>query len=104
MKEVMNKRYEIVESAPAHRGKNEYLKYLAGERLTLKQQILAKCYDCMGYYVDGAADCELFSCSLYSVMPYRKNGVSVKRVMTPESKAKLIDRFKKGREAKKEGK
>jgi hypothetical protein len=100
----MKTRYDVVESAPAHRGKNEYLKYLSGERLTMKQQILAKCYDCMGYYADGATDCELFTCSLYPMMPYRKEGVSKARVMTPESKAKLIERFKKGREAKKEAK
>jgi hypothetical protein len=94
-------RFEMVEKAPAHRGKTEYLKYLAGEHISLKQQILAKCYDCMGYYVDGAADCELFSCALYSTMPYGKRKHSSKRSMTPENKEKLIERFKKGRDAKK---
>ena len=31
------------------RGKNELLKHLSGQRLTLKQAVNAHCYDCIGY-------------------------------------------------------
>lgn len=41
-----------------------------GEKLTLKQSILAKCADCMGKYADGKEDCLTPRCPLYSFMPY----------------------------------
>lgn len=54
-------------------GKKEYKKFMKGERLTRKEAILAKCYDCMGEYYDGKIDCGLVECPLYQYMPYRKN-------------------------------
>jgi hypothetical protein len=54
------------------RGRNELKRHLEGGKLTFKQAILAKCYDCMGFYVDGKADCAIPECPLYPVMPYRK--------------------------------
>ena len=59
----MNK-YEIVESAPRARGKKELLKHLSGKHLTRSEALLAKCYECMGYYVDGKADCRIYDCPL----------------------------------------
>lgn len=53
------------------KGKTESLRHLVGERLTHKQAIYAKCYDCMGYFIDGRVDCQLFECSLYPFMVYR---------------------------------
>jgi len=41
-----------------------------GGKLTPKQMILAKCYECMGNYADGKIDCVLTDCSLYPMMPY----------------------------------
>lgn len=52
-------------------GKREFVKWVNGERLTFKQKILAHCYDCMNYYVDGRVDCKNSRCVLYSNMPYR---------------------------------
>ncbi len=40
--------------------------------MTRAQAIRAKCYDCMGGYVDGKRDCEIPRCPLYGFMPYRK--------------------------------
>jgi hypothetical protein len=40
--------------------------------------MLAKCHDCMGYYLDGKVDCENPRCSLYPWMPYRKKPASFK--------------------------
>ncbi|RPI50786.1 MAG: hypothetical protein EHM49_08065 [Deltaproteobacteria bacterium] len=58
-------------SLPKARGNKELKKYLLGARLTQRQAILAKCADCMGYYLDGRLDCEIEDCPLYPFMPYR---------------------------------
>jgi len=65
------------------RGKNELLKHLSGQRLTLKQAVLAKCYDCAGFYSDGKVDCKMPHCSLYPFMPYNLDRVkrTVKKTM-----------------------
>jgi hypothetical protein len=54
------------------KGKGELTKHLKGERLTHKQAIQAKCYNCMGYYADGKYSCGMPDCSLYPFMPYRE--------------------------------
>ena len=54
------------------RGRKELLKHLDGERLTMKQAILAKCYGCMGYFSDGRQDCKIDECPLYPFMPFRE--------------------------------
>jgi len=51
-------------------GMTVYLKYLSGKRLTNKQAIMAKCFDCCGYYADGRQDCGIKVCPLYPLMPY----------------------------------
>jgi hypothetical protein len=49
-RDAMNQRDEqkirSVEQWPRHAGKNDYLKYLKGERLTQREAIKAKCFDC----------------------------------------------------------
>jgi hypothetical protein len=52
------------------RGGKELNKYLNGGKLSLKQMILAKCFECCGNYADGKDDCELSDCPLYPIMPY----------------------------------
>jgi len=52
-------------------GYKELKKYMSGKKLTRKEAILAKCYDCCGGYVDGRFDCECENCPLYDYMPYR---------------------------------
>lgn len=51
-------------------GGKEFRGYEIGKKLTSKQMIRAKCYDCMGKYADGKIDCEIPECSLYPLMPY----------------------------------
>ncbi len=53
------------------KGFKEISKYSSGSRLTRKQAINAKCYDCMGGYVDGKVDCQIEDCPMYPWMPYR---------------------------------
>ena len=53
-------------------GRRALMNYLKGRALTLKEAVLARCYDCMSYYADGIADCRAQDCPLYAYMPYRK--------------------------------
>ena len=55
------------------KGKKELLKHLSGGKLTFKQAIFAKCYDCMNYFSDGKIDCKIPSCPLYPFMAYKEN-------------------------------
>ncbi len=67
------------------RGRNEILKHLAGERVTQRQAIIAKCYDCMGFYADGRVDCGIETCALYSYSPYGSKPAA-KRVVSEEAR------------------
>jgi Zn finger protein HypA/HybF involved in hydrogenase expression len=55
------------------RGKKELIKHLEGGRLTLKQAMLAKCFDCTGYFADGKVDCKCPKCSLHPFMAFNEN-------------------------------
>jgi len=76
----MNERIKnIQQHGKTARGKNELLKHLSEQRLTFKQAIYARCYDCMGFYSDGKHDCNMPHCSLHPFMAYNKN--RVKRII-----------------------
>ena len=62
---------QIPKRGPVAIGKKEYDAYLAGKILTYREALLAKCYDCIGFYLDGKKDCECPSCPNYHYMPYR---------------------------------
>ena len=74
------------------RGKREYLAFLRGSKLTFKQCILARCYECCNLYQDGKKDCENKECPLHLYMPYRKEGVIKTRKLSEKTKAKLRER------------
>lgn len=84
---VFNKRIEEVDKGMMARGKNELLSHLSGEDLTARQAILAKCYDCLGYMVDGKEDCKMPLCPLYPFMPYNPNKRKVKTMSDEQKKA-----------------
>ena len=63
----------LVRNGMLAQGRNEIQKYLDGKRLTQKQAIKSKCYDCMGGYADGKVDCKIKDCTLYPFMPYNPN-------------------------------
>ena len=42
------------------------------KKLSRTIAIQAMCHQCTGMYVDGKQDCEVYSCPLYTWMPYRK--------------------------------
>jgi hypothetical protein len=72
-------RIDALKVAPTSGGKTNLLKHYSGDALTHKQAILAKCADCMGYYIDGRADCQTPECPLYPFMPYRGKKQEVER-------------------------
>lgn len=56
---------------PTSAGRTQYQRYLQGEKLTYREAVLAKCYDCDGGHSDGRYDCEVLSCPLRMYMPYK---------------------------------
>ncbi|KQC08181.1 MAG: hypothetical protein APR62_05220 [Smithella sp. SDB] len=56
------------------RGQKELLKHLTAEKLTFRQAIYAKCYDCTNYFSDGKQDCKMTACPLYPFMAYANRG------------------------------
>ena len=64
-----NRVREITKGLSA-KGQALLVKSIQGERLSASQAIKAKCYDCMGYFEDGKADCGDPLCPLYPWMAY----------------------------------
>lgn len=56
---------------PTSAGRTQYLRFLNGEKLTYREAVLAKCYDCDGGHSDGRYDCEVLPCPLRMYMPYK---------------------------------
>lgn len=74
----------IVKNGLKAKGKTSLLALMNNEKVSLSKLIEAKCYECMGYFADGAVDCLMADCPLYSRMPYRKGGVKKLRVVDQE--------------------
>lgn len=53
------------------KGQKELVQHLEGKLLSYKKACLAKCFECMGGYADGAMDCKIPNCPVYPRMPYR---------------------------------
>jgi hypothetical protein len=61
----------MLESAQTgkHRaGRTEIIRHLTGNRLTQRQAIKAKCYDCNG--MGESNECDVTECSLHPYSPY----------------------------------
>lgn len=63
----------IEKNGKAGKGKRLLLAYLRGEKLTRGQAMAAKCYECLGYCVDGMKDCEVQNCPMYPYRPYKNS-------------------------------
>lgn len=85
----MGKKADLIEQiekvGSASRGRLELINHLNGGKVTTRQAIHAKCYDCMGYYADGRNDCEIETCPLYSYSPFGSKPAA-KRVVSEESR------------------
>jgi hypothetical protein len=101
---IMNKIESIEKFGKEAQGRKELVNHLEGGRLTARQMILSKCFECMGFYADGKVDCEMSDCPCYPLMPYRKSGAKYTsktgKPMTDEHKAKVAAAFKSARERK----
>lgn len=89
----MTKLESIEKHGLTARGCRELKKYLkTGKKLTYKQALLAKCYECMGYYADGKVDCKSPDCPCYPYMPFKINSKVVevqKKSVLQKKKRKL---------------
>ena len=56
---------------PRRKGRAELKRHMEGGKISMQAAVRAKCYDCMGYFIDGAIDCDDERCPLYHWMPYR---------------------------------
>ncbi len=92
----MSAEKDFVKTMPKSKGKGELLRHLNGDRLTLKQAIIAKWYDCCGYFQDGKKDCEIPECPLCPFMPYRKGGAMKIRAMSDEQRERMALRLMRG--------
>jgi len=73
-------------------GRKELIKHLKGGPISRKEAMVAKCYDCMGYYADGRADCEILDCPLY---PFNPAGEKWKMRERKEINSKTLKALKK---------
>jgi len=78
-------------------GFKHLIRFEQGEKLSLKQSILAKCCECTGKYADGKRDCGISKCPLYPFMPYGKAWEHrLKKIRSPNASRNLPPRAKKG--------
>jgi len=68
----MEEIYLSAMSGKARAGKSDLLKHLKGKRLTQRQAIRAKCYDCDG--MGDSGECEIDHCPLFPYSPYKITG------------------------------
>lgn len=88
-----------LEESKHMQGRNEYIKYLKGGKLTQREAIKAYCYDCMGYYDDGSQDCHSDICPLRPFMPYVSDDLRQKKAITQETSDRLAAARMKMRKA-----
>jgi len=97
---IISKRIDsIMEVGLQGQGRKELIKHLEGGRLTVRQAMLAKCYDCMGFYGDGKVDCQIPACPVYMYMPYRDNPDPRRKskTMTDEQRKALSEKLQRSK-------
>ena len=88
---------KAVKKGKKRQGRKHLIGHLEGKQLTPRQAIHAKCYDCTGFYDDGARDCASTTCPLWQYMPYNPN--RVKRVkQAPEGAEELEEELEEEEE------
>jgi hypothetical protein len=88
---------ENIESSIKSQGREELLKHVKGERLTLREAVVAKCFDCCCGYSDGKKDCQVPKCSLHPFMPYREGGIRKLKIVSDEQRRKAAERLRERR-------
>ena len=86
-KDIKNKSlYESAKRGKGRAGKLAFLRHQEGVRLTQKQAISAKCFDCDG--MGDSGECLQDYCPLYPYSPYRKSPETLAGGRTEKKKAK----------------
>lgn len=83
---------EIQKYGKTAKGRSELIKHFEGQRLSLRQAVYARCYDCTGYFADGKVDCNMPHCPLHPFMAYNENRLkrtNSKSITTKQSAARL---------------
>jgi hypothetical protein len=92
---------QVNEIGKKFQGRKELLKHYMGKPLTQREAIKANCYSCMGYYDNGAEDCEIHMCPLHPFAPYSaKDPLKVKKSISKEAHAHLVELGAKRRKKK----
>ncbi len=81
---MIDRKKSVIENGKRIKGQAYLLRHLDGKALTRNQAISAKCYECMGYYSDGAKDCGIPECPLYRFMPFRGKGAEASETENPK--------------------
>ena len=63
------------ESGPLRRGKKELIKHLEGGKITRKQAMLAKCYDCDG--MGDSGKCDIETCPMYHYSQFKSHSSTI---------------------------
>ena len=91
---LSTERQSLIQEISAHglsaKGQALLIKSIQGNRLSASQAAIAKCYDCMGYFEDGKADCGDPLCPLYPWMAYGQ--IACANRALPEKKSEAPDR------------
>ena len=74
MKYATDNSFASIQFGITAKGRIELLKHIQGKKLTYRQMVLAKCYECNAGYTDGKVDCQVPGCPLYPKMPYKGSG------------------------------
>jgi hypothetical protein len=69
MDENTKKFYESAKKGKCRSGQLHLLRYYEGTRLTQRQAIQAKCYDCNG--MGESTECDIETCSLYPYSQFK---------------------------------
>ena len=92
---------EIEENGASARGRKELIRFYRGEKLTMKQSLLANCYCCSGFYegMGNEKDCQNDNCTIYFFMPYNQS----KKKKADNGKVKVLSeehkmKMRRGRE------
>ena len=93
----MNALIKDVEKAKVASGKNEYLRYLNGQSISIAQAVKAKCFDCCAYYEDGKVDCGVTDCPLYPWMPFGKAKKERPKKEKTEAQMRALETLKKSK-------
>ena len=64
--------FERKNKRQSFQGEDAYFRFLKGGKITRREAMLAKCYECMGGYDDGKMDCCGESCPIFPFYPYKR--------------------------------